>query len=131
MGQAIPLIVLGVFATVSIVLYIGGCAITKNWYPLFVAIPVLLLCGAAYLFVATGPNGLQNGWIRKDTYLFYTLFFATCIIGLPLVFYHCDVIGWKGLVVHIAGDVCSVAGFITFMIPFSCSSVTIFAIAVK
>ncbi|OHT01970.1 hypothetical protein TRFO_31042 [Tritrichomonas foetus] len=115
MVQAVPLVVLGVFATVSIVLFIGGCAITKNWYPLFIIIPAILTCVAAYLFVVTGQGGLEGGWISKDTYLFFVVVFGVSIIGLPLVFYHCSIINWKALAMHLAGDVATGIGFGLFV----------------
>lgn len=114
--QAVPLIVLAVFATCAIVLYIGSCAVLKNWYPLFILIPAVLTCVFAYLFVKTGSGGLEGGCISKDTWLFLTVCCIVSIIGLPLVLYHCDVIEWKCLVMQLCADVITAVGFIVFIV---------------
>lgn len=116
MNQTISLIIFSVCAAVCIALYCGGCAIEKNWYPMFVVIPCVLAVVCAYLFMATGEGGLEGGFISKDTWLFLCVCCIISVIGLPLVLYHCKIIGWKGLVCQLCGDLAMVIGFVLYLV---------------
>lgn len=116
MNQTCTLIIFSVCAAACIALYCGGCAIEKNWYPMFVVIPCVLAIVFAYLFMSTGEGGLEGGCISKDTWLFCCICCIVSVIGLPLVLYHCDIIGWKGLVMQLCGDLVILIGFILYVV---------------
>lgn len=115
-APAVPMVVLGSFTVVCVALFVGGCVIYSNWYPLFVAIPALLACFCAYMFTATSEEGgCSGGFISNDTWLFYTVMMVTSMIAMPLMFFHLGMLGGGALGMHLGGDVVMAAGFIIYM----------------
>ena len=113
MPGTIPLIVFSVAIVLGTTLYIVGCSITKNWYPMFVIFPALLLIFFAYMFISRidEDNMVEGGWGSADAWLFMAVFALTSFIALPLVFFHCRIINGTGLGLHLAGDVLYGIGF--------------------
>ena len=116
-APAVPYVMMGVFATISLCLYIGGCAITKNWLPLVCIIPALFVCFCAVMFVRTTKEGYcEGGKITNDAWLFYLCCGVISLIAMPLVFYHIKKLNATGLGMHLGGDVCTGIGFAVFLI---------------
>ena len=119
MIKAVPYIILGVFATIAIVLYIAGCAITKNWWLMFVIIPAIICCVLALILMPMLDDSytLEGCAVfTPDSTLFYLMFFIITAVGLPLVFYHCGTIKALCFGMNIGGDVAVLIGFIAFLI---------------
>jgi hypothetical protein len=120
MISAAPYIVLGIFATISLVLYIAGCAISKEWYPMFTIIPAILCCiFALILLPMLEDNYYTDGTcavFTPDSTIFFLIFFIVSTIGLPCVFYHCGIIRGLCFGMTLGGDASVLIGFIIFVI---------------
>ncbi|KAH0793735.1 vacuolar protein sorting-associated protein 55 [Histomonas meleagridis] len=117
MAGAIPLIAFTVAVVLGTVMYIVGCSLTNNWYPMFVIFPALLIIFFAYMFIRRidEDNMVEGGWGSADAWLFLSVFALASFIALPLVFFHCDIINGTGLGCHFAGDVLFGIGFGLFI----------------
>lgn len=116
MQSAIPYVVIGVFLTVGIALAIAGCATGKNWYPLFVLIPIAIAILCQYGIIVTTDGMHDGGWITADGWIFCQSICLLSCVALPLTLYHCEVIGGLGLGLNLAGIVVIIIGYIIFHI---------------
>ena len=105
MAGALPLVVFAIALCVGATLYIAGCAVTKNWYPMLALFPALLLLFFAYMFMLNMDKEPGESWMSSNSWLFLTVAALVSVIGLPLVFFHCDLIGGKSLAMLLAADV--------------------------
>ena len=113
---AVPYVVLGSFVTISTVLYIAGCAITKNWYPLLTLIPAAVAIFCVYMFHNTSDEATwEGGCVSSDTWLFGLVAAITSMIAMPVMFYHIGILGGKGLAMHLAGDLSTTIGYFVFV----------------
>lgn len=105
-SQAWTIIILAATLTLAGVLYLLGCVLSKNWYPLFTIFPALLTLFFVYGFIQSEPSG---GWsdskISEDAWLFLLVFGITACIGLPCVLYHVRTLNATGFWLHFAGDI--------------------------
>lgn len=117
MRAFVPYMILSCFAVASVILYIGGCAMDKNWYPAFNSIFGIITVLFAIGFIKSEPSG---GWdeskITEDAWFFLLFSGITCCIGFPLVLFHVKTLSKKGLAFQLSGDVCTALGFILFII---------------
>lgn len=114
-----PYLVLGIFATISIVLYIAGCAISKEWWPMFTIIPAIICCILALILLPMlDDNYSTDGCavFTPDSTIFFLVFFIVATIGLPCIFYHCGTIKSLCLGMTLGGDASVLIGFITFIV---------------
>ena len=117
MRAYVPYLVLAVFIVLSSILYIGGCAIDKNWYPLFEIFPSLLTCFFAYCFCQAEPSGSwSDSRISEDAWMFLTFFGITSTYAFPIILNRVGTLSWKGLTFQICGNVSTTAGFILYII---------------
>ncbi|EAY11791.1 hypothetical protein TVAG_458630 [Trichomonas vaginalis G3] len=121
MIQAAPYIVIGIFGTIALVLFIAGCAITKTWWPLFGIIPATLSC----IFGVSLSTKLGDDYVEDtegcniftaDSVLFYLVCSVVSTIALNVVFWHAGTINKKCFGFMIGGDVAVCIGFVVFMI---------------
>lgn len=111
MRGAVPIVIFAVALCVGATLYIAGCAVTKNWYPMLTLFPAIFLLFFAYMFVSHMESMPGEGLMSSDSWLFLTVFALVSVIGMPLVFFHCGLIGGKSLGMHLAADVAFGIGF--------------------
>ena len=119
MMRALPYILLGVFGAIAIVLYIAGCAITKNWWLLFTIFPAIITCVLAFILMPMLDDSYsQEGCavFTPDSTMFYLMCAIVSTIGLPVVFYNCDIINATCFGMHMGGDAVIIIGFIAFMV---------------
>ena len=127
MIKAAPYIVLGIFATISIVLYIAGCAIDNNWYLLFSVFPLIFAIFFSICFATQITGGEIFGYEYSDGFcanhcltidfnIFAVVFFAVSTFGLPAIFYHCGTIGSFLFWMHLGGDISSLLMVISFIV---------------
>lgn len=102
MHKSVPLIVFSVFLTFALCLYLGGCAIHKNWIILTVLIPAALGAISGYGFVMA--DNLDHGWFYQETWAFFIGACGVSCIALPLVFLHCGHVKGVELGMHFGGD---------------------------
>lgn len=124
MIQAAPYIVIGVFGTIAIVLYIAGCAITKTWWPMFGIIPAILSCVFGIsLSTKLDDDGYKDDEsceiFTADSVLFYLCCSVVSCIALVVVFWHAGIINNKCLGFTLGGDAATTVGFIIFMILYN------------
>ena len=116
--RALPYLVFGVFATASVVLYISGCALSKNWYPMFTLFPAIVCCFFLYGFLRSiEDNYEQEGCFSftSDSSLFLLVFSIVSAVMLPITFYRCSTIDLKSLLMHLGGDISVAIGFSLYM----------------
>jgi hypothetical protein len=94
-APAVPLIVISLSIVLSAVVYIGGCAALKNWYPMLTLIPACLAGLAAIIFSKAGEN--ESSRIQPESWLFAVAFFLVSTLMLPFVLWHCDLMSKKCL----------------------------------
>ena len=116
---AAPFITLGIFSTISLTLYIVGCVITKNWYPMFTIIPALFCLILALILMPLLDEtnySSQEGCavFTADSTTFLLVVFGVSAVMLPIVFYHTNVINAVCLGMHLGGDASILIGFILY-----------------
>ena len=119
--KATPFIVLGIFACISLILYLGGCGISGNWYPLFVLIPALFAIFFGYALSRTLDDFYEKTSFisfTSDSAIFFLVCCAVVAIAMPFTFYHCGILDLFSLLMHIGGDVVSAIGAIAFIITY-------------
>ncbi|EAY08716.1 hypothetical protein TVAG_079760 [Trichomonas vaginalis G3] len=121
MIQAAPYIVIGIFGTIALVLYIAGCAITKQWWPLFGIIPATLSCiFGISLSTKMGDDYVEDtegcNIFTADSVLFYLLCSIVSCIALIAVFWHCGTIDGICFGFMMGGDAATAIGLIAFII---------------
>ena len=117
--KAVPFIVLGIFACISLILYLAGCGISGNWYPLFVLIPAAIALFFAYALSRTLDDYYEKTSVfsfTSDSALFLLVCCAVVAIGLPFTFYRCGVLDLFSLLMHIGGDVAAAIGAVVFIV---------------
>lgn len=124
MIPAVPYIVLAVFGTISIVLYIAGCAITNNWWALFGIL--LQIIAIIFAIIFTHKLVEEDSWndeksciehiFTVDSTLWFFMVFQCSAIGLCSVFYHCTTINLTCFLMQLGGDVAVIIGFIVYVI---------------
>ena len=114
--RALPYIVLGIFTCLSLILYLSGCALSHNWYPLFVLFPALLACFFVYAFTKTNDDSYQPGCFSftADSSIFLLICSIILAIGLPATFYRCKILDLFSLLMHFGGDLLTAIGIIVF-----------------
>ena len=115
--QALPYIVLGVFATVSCVLYFAGCGVSKNWYPLFVLFPAAIAVFLVYALYRTLDDMYEPGCFSftSDSSIFLLAAAIVVAIALPCTFYQCGTLDLFSLLMHLAGDLVAGIGVVVFL----------------
>ena len=118
MIKALPYIILGVFATVAIVLYISGCAITKDWLLMTVAIPAVITCILALILMPMLDSSYSVegcAIFTPDSTMFFLIAALVSTIALPCVFYHCKTVDSLCFGMHLGGDAVVLIGFFVFL----------------
>ena len=116
--RALPYLVFGIFATVSVVLYIAGCALCKNWYPMFVIFPAIVCCFFLYGFLRSIEDDYeQEGCcsFTPDSSLFLLIFSIASAVMLPITFFRCGTIDLMSLLMHLGGDISVAIGFSLYL----------------
>ena len=121
MIPALPYIILAIFSTIAIVLYIAGCAVTHNWWPLF----GILMQIAAIIFFILFTSRIQASYVdeeswfarmfTEDSTIFFGVLFQSSAIGLVSIFFHCDTISRDCFLMQFFGDVALIIGFIVYV----------------
>lgn len=113
---AVPFCTLGGFLTAGAALFIAGCSITKNWYPLLTLIPATLTVFCLYMFHQTSDNDYEGGFVSSDTWFFGVTAGMTSMLAMPLMFKHIGLLDGVGLGMHLAGDAMVAIGYGVFML---------------
>ena len=113
---AVPYVVLGTFVTISGLLYILGCTITHNWYPLLTLIPAAIAIFCVFMFHRMTDDGSwEGGCISSDTWMFCLVAGVTSMIAMPVMFKHVGLLDSTGLWLHLAGDAATAIGYFVFV----------------
>ena len=116
MRAFLPYVIFSIFFVLCSVLYIGGCAIDKNWYPVINIIFAAFVLLGLIAFSNIEPSGSWSNSIITENAIMFLIFTGICsFVAFPLVLYHVGTLGWKGLVFQMCGDLSALVGFGLFI----------------
>jgi hypothetical protein len=109
----LSLVLLGVFISLGVGLFVGGCQATSNWYPMLAIIPILFGGVALYGIRSTG-EGMEAGWVSFDAWVFFLVVSLSSALGLPIVLWHVanDDPPILGIILESSGCLVSYIGFL-------------------
>lgn len=91
--QALPYIILGAFLTIGTVLFIAGCAVSKNWWPMLSVIPGLFSLAFVYWYMKFEDDSYEGGCHpTSDGIMFLLVLGIISIIAMPIVFNHIGIL---------------------------------------
>lgn len=112
---AVPYCTLGGFIVAGAALYIAGCTITDNWYPMLTLIPAAITIFCLYMFHVTRESDWDGGFISNDTWVFGISAGVTSMLAMPIMFKHISLLDGTGLGLHLAGDAAMAIGYFGFV----------------
>jgi len=106
MKGALPVVLLSVFVTVSVALFVTACAIWDEWLPLVSLVPMTLIGLFSYAFSRTLPDSeCEASLITNHGWLFLILTAVTSLVAMPILFWHLGELKLGALAMHLAADV--------------------------
>lgn len=120
MIQAGPYIIIGVFGSIALALYIAGCAATGVWWAMFTVIHAALACIFAISYItkfhdSTFTHDYVCEVFTIDSLLFCLVFCFLSSIAFVTVLWHCTVVNYDCLWCVFGGDLSTFIGFVAFI----------------
>jgi hypothetical protein len=109
--STVGLVILGATLACGCGLFLGGCAVAGNYYPVFAIVPALLGIAAQVGIVRSLDPSYEPGWIGTNGWVFLLVIFLTSCLGLPLVISHASSLPLTAVALFIVGSLIVIGGY--------------------
>ena len=111
-SKTLSLVLVGVFASIGLAMILSACAVTDNWYSMFILIPGVLAVVAAYGLYTSISDDYKAGCVSAEGWVFTMTFLIASCAGIPTVLYRVGKIGKFELGLAVGGVGVITVGYI-------------------